>query len=175
MFDLFSKNSEQYFCSVSSLLFCWMQKDGHIISGAADIYFSAENEIIPLQKALLHISGFLTERFSFVQELLTYAGAIVNNTLRHFSSFFHFDEYSQRLLFSNLSFKKKKVFFPHFLPLWLYLKGRRRWERSTWAFLDAAHTICTDTCRVCVRVQARVRLRASVFLEAEVQVVLEGG
>lgn len=107
MFDLFSKNSEQYFCSVSSLVFCWMQKDGHIISGAADIYFSAENEIIPLQKALLHISGFLTERFSFVQELLTYAGAIVNNTLRHFSSFFHFDEYSQRLLFSNLSFKKK--------------------------------------------------------------------
>lgn len=39
MFDLFSKNAEQYFCSVSLLVFCWMQKDGGIISGAADRFF----------------------------------------------------------------------------------------------------------------------------------------
>lgn len=44
MFDLFGKNAGHYSCPVSLLVLCWMQRDGRVISGAA------ENEIVPLEK-----------------------------------------------------------------------------------------------------------------------------
>lgn len=121
-------------------------------------FFSAENEIIPLLKTLLHISGFLTERFSFVQELLTYAGAIVNNTLKHFSSFFHFDQYSQRLLFSNLSFKKSLL--PPFLPPLVVFKGETEVRKIHLSiFRCGAHDLHGHLPCVCARAGTRASAR----------------
>lgn len=87
--DLFSTNAECHFSSVSLLVFGWMQKDGHIISRAADTSSpppTVENEIIPFGKTLLRISGFSSQRFRFVQELLIYVSAAVNTQVFLFRS-----------------------------------------------------------------------------------------